>query len=207
MAREPFNLYRFVRNAVVIAGVVVACVFVARDWVIPNLAPKNFGVVVEGELYRSGELTPTTTARVVREHGIRTIIDLGAHEPGSAEDTRAQATADALGVARFRLPLFGDARGDPNRYAEALAIMTDPNAQPVLVHCAAGAQRTGCAVALFRHIVEDVELDDAYREAFLYRHDPDDNPHLKAMLDMWGDDIERAFREGGTIDYSGPTKD
>lgn len=207
MAREPFNPVRFARNAAIIVIAVVAGVLVARDWAIPNLVPKNFGVVVEGELYRSGELTPTTTARVVREHGIRTIVDFGAHEPGSSEEARAQATADALGVTRYRLPLFGDAQGDPNRYAEALAIMTDPEQQPVLVHCAAGAQRTGCAVALYRHIVEGMDLDAAYDEANRYRHDPSDNPHLRRMLDTWADDVERAFRDGSTIEYDGPTKD
>ncbi|MEM7629629.1 MAG: tyrosine-protein phosphatase [Planctomycetota bacterium] len=207
MTREPFSPLKFSRNAGLIVLLIVGGVFAVRDWIIPNIWPKNFGVVVEGALYRSGELTPTATRKVINERGIRTIVDFGAHELGSYEETRAQAIADAMGVRRVRLALFGDAQGDPNRYTEALKIMTDPGAQPVLVHCAAGAQRTGCAVALYRQIVEGVSLEDAYDEANTYRLDPSDNPHLRRMLDAWSDDVERAYREGGTITYDGPTRD
>ncbi|MCA9298772.1 MAG: tyrosine-protein phosphatase [Phycisphaerales bacterium] len=166
----------------------------------PELLPKNFGVVEPGRLYRSGELTPGSTKLVAERFHIRTIIDLGAHEPGSKEEALAQETARTLGLERFRFNLEGDARGDPNHYLEALRLMTDPARQPVLVHCAAGSQRTGCAIALYRHIVEDVDLEEAYDEASEYRHDPKGNPHLKAMLDTWALKIRDAFEGGGRVE-------
>jgi tyrosine-protein phosphatase SIW14 len=192
---------RFVRNAALVAAIAfLAGLFVVQG-VIPNLVPKNFGVVEEGVLYRSGELTTAALAAVVEDHAIRTVIDFGAHDNDPDDERREQRTAEVLGVERHVLNLYGDATGDPNRYAEALRLMTDPDAQPVLVHCAAGAQRTGCAVALYRSLVQGWDDDRALAEAGDYRHDPEDNPRLPAMYHAWREEIGRAFREGGTIEY------
>ena len=191
---------RFVRNAAVVVLAVALGVFVVRASVIPNLVPKNFGVVREGQLYRSGELTPAALAKVVREHDIRTIVDLGAYDEGSPQDRREQATADALGVTRHRFFLYGDGTGDPESYLKALRVMTDPDAQPVLVHCSAGAQRTGGAVVLYRCLVEGEAFEAAYAEASDYRHNPSDNPKLRPMLERWIDPIGDAYRAGGDLE-------
>ena len=186
---------RFCRNAVIIALVGVFGAWYVIEGVMPNLFPKRFGVVVEGALYRSGELTPAATRKVVRERGIRTIVDLGAHEPGTIEERRAIEVAESLGVTRVRLDLEGDARGDPNDYVRALRIVADPDAGPVLVHCAAGSQRTGCAIGLFRMIEHGWTLEQVIDEARVYDHDPEDNPHLIAMIERWRGEIEAALLE------------
>ncbi|MDX2148056.1 MAG: tyrosine-protein phosphatase [Planctomycetota bacterium] len=165
----------------------------------PNVQPKRFGVVVPGQLYRSGELTPAATRDVVRDQGIKTIIDLGAAEPGTADDRRAQRTAEALGVRRVVFDLEGDASGDPNQYVAVLRLMMDPAAQPVLVHCGAGSQRTGCAVALYRMIVEGVPQAEAIDEARLYDHDPVENPKLTKMLDLYAGDVAASLKSGEPI--------
>ena len=192
---------RFARNAFLIAAIVFLVGLFVVQGVVPNLVPKNFGVVREGAVYRSGELTTAALTKVVREHEIRTVIDFGAHDHDPAAERREQRAAEMLGVKRHVLNLNRDATGDPNRYAEALRIMNDPAAQPVLVHCAAGSQRTGCAVALYRSLVQGWDDDDALLETREYRHDPEDNPRLPAMYRAWKDEIERAFREGGSIPY------
>ncbi|MCL4742903.1 MAG: tyrosine-protein phosphatase [Phycisphaerales bacterium] len=202
--REPFSVAGFLRNALAIGLIVTVGVLAYREWVRPNLFPKNFGVVTEGVLYRSGELTPAAVEKVVRRHAIRTIVDLGAFEPGTREERLAQRTADALGVDRFRMDLEGDATGNPNYYAEALRIMTDPERQPVLVQCGAGSERTGCAVAMYRHLVEGVPMDDAYAETQRYKHNPRRNPRLREVFEAWTEPVGRALREGGGVPGAQP---
>lgn len=158
-----------------------------------QVAPKNFGAVVEGRIYRSGELVPGTTREVVESHGIRTIVDLGAHEPGTTEEQVAQRTAEALHADRVVFDLEGDATGDPNAYLQTLRIMTDRDRQPVLVHCAAGSERTGAAVALYRYVIEGKSLDDAYEETKDHRHRTSKNPRLREVLDRWAGPIREAY--------------
>ncbi len=168
--------------------------------IVPNLAPKRFAEVEPGVLYRSGEGSPAAVRHVVEANQIKTIVDLGAHEPDSFEEELAERTANALGVRRVRLNLYGDAQGDPNDYLRALRIANDPANQPVLVHCGAGAQRTGCFVALQRNIVDGWALDDAYFEATQHGHDPDDpGSHVREMLDLWAAPIADAYRNGTDV--------
>lgn len=183
-------------------GGILAVVLGAVTWqkaIKPNVIPKNFGVVVPGQIYRSGELTPSTLQRVVQENGVRTILDLGTFPAGSPGDRREQRTAEALNVTRYRLDLNGDATGNPNYYVQALRLMNDPAKRPLLVHCGAGAERTGCAVILYRYVIEGKPIGEVYHEAFEHRHDPARNPKLRQVLDEWGEKIGQAFRSGGQI--------
>lgn len=196
---------RFWRNGAVIAAGVGLGVWFAVEGVAPNLSPKNFGVVDEGAIYRSGVLTSAAMHHVIKARGVRTIVDLGGHDPDTPGQRREEAVAGVMGARYVRLPLYGDGTGDPNRYVEALRLMTDPGAHPVLVHCSAGSERTGGAVALYRMIVEGVPFDRAYAECTQFHHDPTRNGKLRPYLERWRPEIERAFREGGTIAYDGPS--
>ncbi len=178
----------------------VAGIFGYTELIAPNLEPKRFGVVVAGEIYRSGEPTPGGLKSVVERYGIKTVLDLGAHTPGSHEELLAQRTADALGVERIRLNLEGDATGDPEYYATALRLIRDESKRPILVHCAAGSQRTGCAIAMFRQIEQGWTFEEAYEESFQFDHDPDDpNTFVRQMLEEWTWPVEVAVRTGGEV--------
>jgi len=166
-----------------------------------DLFAKRFGVVEPEEIYRSGRLSPAATRRVVERHGIRTEIDFGAWDAESEEERRARRTAEALDLDRFVLRLYGDATGDPNQYVDALELMTDPERQPVLVHCAAGTERTGAAVVFYRHIVEGEPLEAALAEAEAHGHSPARNPRLRAYVHEWVDEIAEAYRSGGEIPW------
>lgn len=169
----------------------------------PNIVPKNFGVVEPGLLYRSGELTPATTRRVVEENKIRTIVDLGGFSDDPPAEQVAARTAKALGVERRVFRLEGDGRGNPNAYVEALRIIADPSKQPVLVHCSAGSERTGACVILYRHIVQQKGrwcAADLIEEARRFKHDPQRNEAMRPYLDEWVDKIEKAYRDGTLIE-------
>jgi protein tyrosine phosphatase (PTP) superfamily phosphohydrolase (DUF442 family) len=196
-----------VTRIVLVVLALAALGWYARYGVRDHVWARNFAVVAPGEVYRSGRLSTTATARVVENRGIKTIIDLGAYHPGSIEERRAQRAAEALGVTRYRLDLEGDATGNPNEYAHALRLVNDPANRPVLVHCAAGSERTGCFVALYRAqetgaSVNEV-LDDLMDEAQDYRDST--QPDLRTMLEVWGDRILEAVRMGEDVRGIEPT--
>jgi hypothetical protein len=179
------------------AGVLAWLVW--QELIRPNIIPKNFGVVAEGKVFRSGELTPGAMRRVVEKYGVKTVVDLGAYETGSEGERRQQRTADVLGVARYKFDLEGDGTGNPNAYVLALRLMTDSSKQPVLVHCSAGSERTGVLTALYRNIVEGKSVAEALPEAREHRHDPGRNPWLLVVLADWRDRIAQAYRSGRQI--------
>lgn len=190
--REPGAPARAASRAIGIA-LAIACLVAMGAGAWPHVVAKNFGTVVPGKIYRSGELTVAALADVVRDHDIKTIIDFGAFEEGSPRDNLEAKAAEALGVERHVLRLEGDGTGDPDMYLRALRIMTDPARQPILIHCGAGSERTGCAVVLYRHIVQGVEIDRAYQEARDFSHDPDRNPKLRPLIDYIALPVQDAF--------------
>lgn len=196
----------FIRNAVLIALAITGAVVLYVHQLRPSFRPMNFGVITEGEIYRSGRPTPAAVDRVASRYQLRSVIDLGTYPIGSDDQKRLEATYRALGLAYHRLPLIGDGTGDPNLYARALRMMTDPANQPMLVHCGSGSQRTSGLTTLYRHVVQGVGLDEAFAESLAYRHDPAGNPALRAMLEKWAEPIARVYAEGGLIEYDGPAR-
>lgn len=184
-----------VSTALFVAVALGALAYGVDRVVLPDVFPKRFAPVLEGKVYRSGELSPAAMERVVRRHGIRTVIDLGVAPAGDIRDRRLQLTAQALGVTRFRFDLEGDATGNPNAYVQALRLALDPARQPVLVHCAAGAQRTSCAIALLRMHTQGVSMEDALREADGF----DAKPKVGEVLASIAPAVLRALAEGGDI--------
>ena len=110
--------------------------------------PKRFAAVVAGQLYRSGEVSPAQLARVQREYGIRRVVCLlNATAPVTVAEREA---AQRLGLEWCNVPLPGNGASTPADRARIRELLTDPNAPPTLVHCAAGVNRSGLAVGLYR---------------------------------------------------------
>lgn len=121
-----------------------------------RLIAKRWGVVEEGAIYRSGQLSRHLIKPMLQQHGIRVMIDL-TEEDRSDEDQRAERwTIAELGLEAHRCPLIGDGTGDIRQYAAAVAAIAEAKRQgkSVLVHCHAGAQRTGGVIAAYRLLVE-----------------------------------------------------
>ena len=144
-----------------------------------NTHLRNFHVVREGVLYRSGQLAPEALDQVVRERNIRTLVTLrttrvvGKLPP----DTWEEDYCAAHGVKHVRIvpQIWGaDEMGDvPAEQAvqDFLRVMDDPANHPVLVHCFAGIHRTGTMCAIFRMEYEHWPVDRAINEMQLYGYD------------------------------------
>jgi protein tyrosine phosphatase (PTP) superfamily phosphohydrolase (DUF442 family) len=132
----------------VAAIAVLACGGGAALWWQTHLLPRRFAAVVDGRLYRSGEVSPGQLQRLRREYGIGRVISLlSAESPITAAERRA---AESLGMQWCNVPLPGDGASTPAERQQILDLLGEPNAPPTLVHCAAGVNRTGLAVGLYR---------------------------------------------------------
>ena len=89
--------------------------------------------------------------------------------------------------------------GDEARTREAVqSALHQLGGLEILIHCAAGAQRTGVIVLLYRHIIQGQDLAQAYLESFQYKHKPDEW-RLLAYVAQWNDEIAAALRTGEPI--------
>jgi len=155
---------------VVIAGALTSWDLVLKD----RLATKHWGVVEQGLIYRSGRLPLDRAQATLANHHIRVLIDLTENKPSNRFQPKERAAAMALGIEYHNFPLIGDGTGDIAHYANAIAVMLQARREgkPVLVHCAAGAQRTGGVVAAYRVLVEQKSPDEARAELKRYGWKP-----------------------------------
>jgi protein tyrosine phosphatase (PTP) superfamily phosphohydrolase (DUF442 family) len=168
-----------------IAILLVVCFFVAwNNGLRDALIPRNFGIVEPGKLYRSGQMSRWQVGKTLKDNGIKVIVALSA-KGGRPADVAAeqQATTD-LGIERTVFPLGGDGTGKIDEYADAIAAIDRAKkaGKPVLVHCVAGAQRTGGVIATYEILVEKRPVETAFEQMRKYGHDPRDNPHLIEYL-------------------------
>jgi len=139
-AREP------ARHATTTTAVVVP-----RDD-LPGLT--NFARV-SPTLYRGAQ--PTEAGfRTLKSMGVRTIVNLR-----SAHSDRALIAG--LGLRYVEIPSYAWSPSN-EVVAKVLAVIRDPENQPVFVHCQHGADRTGYSVASYRIVEQGWDRDSALRE-------------------------------------------
>lgn len=108
----------------------------------------NFHTVVAGALYRSAQPTAVDIASYQRSYGIKTIVNLRGENIGSPWYDTEVAKANQLGIAHINFRM--SARRELTQAEAADLIATLEHAEkPVLVHCQAGADRSGLASALY----------------------------------------------------------
>lgn len=158
---------------IAIAGLVI---WLWKNVLEDRLIPKRWGIVQAGKIYRSGRLSAALVTRTLRKNNIAVIIDLTGDKPSDKDQNAEKKAAVELGIERLNFPLKGNGTGDINNYAQAIAAIADAKrkSKPVLVHCAAGTQRTGGVIACYRMLVEKKSPSFAYAE--LLRYDWKDKP-------------------------------
>jgi tyrosine-protein phosphatase SIW14 len=124
--------------------------------------PKRFAAVVPGRLYRAGELTPTQLEYLHRTYGVERVLSL--LDPEAPESQAERAAAQRLGVTWENVPLRGNGESTAAQRARVLELLCTPDAPPTLVHCAAGANRTGLAIGLYRLHVQHWPLERVMAE-------------------------------------------
>jgi hypothetical protein len=147
--------------------------------------PRNWGVVEEGWLYRSGQIHPRLIEGVLREHGIDLVIDLSRDDPRSDTSRAENEAVSRLGIRKADLwGLNGHGVGRFEAYPEALEEIARAREAGlrVLVHCSAGSERTGGTIALYRMLYQGWSGQDAYAEYLTYRNRPPERDRLVGFL-------------------------
>lgn len=121
---------------------------------------RNFRVVKDGVLYRSGQLSLGALKQLVHDHGIKTVITLrDAMWAGEAPpDLREERYCNDQEILYTRIHPrswgmpegLGAAVPAEEGVQDFLDVMDNPENYPVLIHCLAGMHRTGAFCAIYR---------------------------------------------------------
>jgi protein tyrosine phosphatase (PTP) superfamily phosphohydrolase (DUF442 family) len=109
---------------------------------------KNFYVIDEGKLYRSAQLTGEEFDEAISEYGVKTIVNLRGAYPNEEWYVEERAVAEKRGVELVDLSMRANRL--PHRKDLVTLLDTYRDAKkPILIHCRAGADRTGEAAAIY----------------------------------------------------------
>lgn len=144
---------RFVRwgFSLLIVALLFGAPFAYQAW--RDVQFRNFHVVREGVLYRSGQLTVAGLKRLIHDHGIRTVISLRPGDDALEKDEEEFCKRE--GINFYRLPPRAWWASDGTVPAEQglrvfHEVMSNLRQHPVLVHCFAGIHRSGAYCAIYR---------------------------------------------------------
>lgn len=171
---EPAKNKKFLKIVIAVCVVIGAGVLFWEEFLEDRLVAKRWGVVEPGKIYRSGQVSSYLIEPMLRENKIEKVIALNGSDLNKPYLKSEVETARKLKIDHQVLHLIGDGTGDVEDYAEAVAeiMRCEKAGKPVLVHCAAGAQRTGGVVAAYRMLVQKKTPEEAYRELLQYDWKP-----------------------------------
>lgn len=161
----------------------------------------NFHEVDPGQIYRSAQPTYEELVTAHEVFGIKTVLNLRGERPGEGwYEEEMQAIEDrgmsiiTIGMSASRLP-----------HKEDLEVLLDAleNAErPILIHCKAGADRTGEAVAIYMMEYMGKSKREALREALSFRtlHLEWAKPAKKHFIRSW-EGLDWAYNIYDPCDY------
>jgi len=148
-----------------------------------NKTMYHFQTVDPGKVYRSGTLSEFALGIARRIYGIKTIVNLRSErEMKDHWYAREKAFAEANGMQLINIPMPPDTPPAPEQIAKFLAVATDPQMQPLLVHCEMGVIRTGMMVAVYDISVLKRPNDQVFSDLPWFGHTFERRPAVKEFI-------------------------
>ncbi|OCP07565.1 protein tyrosine phosphatase [Ensifer sp. LC13] len=153
----------------------------------------NFHTLVAGEVYRSAQPGPEAIAAYSKAYGIRTILNLRGEKTDERWYRDEVAAAAQNGIRLINFPMSASTEIDRKETDALMAILRDAP-KPLLIHCRAGADRTGLVSTIYLQQIAGVDEETAeWQLSPLYGHVA--LPYLSgtfAMDEAW-EALEKSF--------------
>jgi len=124
--------------------------------------------VVEGRVYRSAQLSGDLLEKIIREKGIKAIINLRGKSNDSQWYADESEISEAYHVQLYDIGLSPHDLPEYNKLINILDILLKSE-KPILIHCHRGIDRTGLVSALALAIEQDTSLPELKKQ-FSWRY-------------------------------------
>jgi protein tyrosine/serine phosphatase len=123
----------------------------ARLWYLEEQG--NFHPITPGEAYRSAQMDPDELEYDIRKFAIRSVINLNGKDVGEPLYEAENASCREMGVRHYDLGLSAGKKPSSHEIEKLLKLFRNAP-RPVLIHCRAGADRSGLAAALWKVVID-----------------------------------------------------
>jgi hypothetical protein len=151
--------------------VVLIAVAVPAAYLVERYGYGNFGVVVEGEVFRSAQPRPSQLESWAEEYSLRSVVSLRASHRKDFHAAEREKAA-ALGLTIHEVAMTARRRPGLIELRELVHIL-ESGRRPMLIHCRGGVDRTGVASVMAAMAVggEDYQAarDQMYRDSGITR--------------------------------------
>ncbi len=158
---------RWSRYALCAVLIAIALITGLRDYV--GRFNGNIHVVDPNRVYRSGQLRGSRLAHLLTSRHIRSVVNLRGRVPGDPDLEAERSVCKRLGIAHVDIAFAPDRLPEPAVMARLLHEL-DTLPRPLLIHCSAGADRSGLASAIYLYVYKAVPLDRAQSSQLTWRY-------------------------------------
>ena len=164
-----YQLCRAIRRISLVCGVAI---LFPLGWAAILWLSGNVHEVASGQVFRAAQPSPETLKSLIRDNGLKAVINLRGEQPERGWYRDELAATAASGVAYISLPLSATEEPDDITLMALIRILKTAD-RPFLLHCEAGADRSGLASALYRLVIMgDTPEQAAHQLSFRYGHFP-----------------------------------
>ncbi len=147
----------------------------------------NFHTITPREAYRSAQMDRDELEYYIPKFGIKSVINLRGSHPQEDWWKIEKGVCQCLGVKHFDIAMSATRSPSLDKIRRLLKIFQSAP-RPVLIHCRAGADRSGLAAALWKMIIDNEPKSEAKKQlSVFYGHLPfGATQALDEFLDRWG---------------------
>ncbi len=130
----------------------------------------NFHPITPGEAYRSGQPDEHMLAQYQERYNIKSVLNLRGSHPGEGWYEEEIAASAKLNLVHYDVTLSSSQELTDAAVRQLMDIFrTAP--RPILIHCQAGADRSGLVAAMWKVAVNKMSKTEAKKElSLLYGH-------------------------------------
>jgi protein tyrosine/serine phosphatase len=133
--------------------ILTAVLFLPASYFIYMEEQGNFHAITPGEAYRSAQLDQDELRHYIRKYNIKSIINFRGKRTGRSWYREELNVCKEFDCRHYHLSLPTD-KSPSRQQVKKLLYLFETAPRPVLLHCKAGADRTGLAAALWKATVD-----------------------------------------------------